>query len=98
MPRAGPRGTIPLLCAMGPNIMLEGASCSLCHEGLVRRWSKEGLVRRFAVAAWAAFLLGACSLVEHFDAPKIAKLDEPTVRAFASNQQAAWVAHDFDRF
>jgi len=55
-------------------------------------------VRRFAVAAWAAFLLGACSLVEHFDAPKIAKLDEPTVRAFASNQQAAWIAHDFDRF
>ena len=30
--------------------------------------------------------------------PKVARLDEPMVRAFAANQEAAWNAHDFDRY
>jgi hypothetical protein len=55
-------------------------------------------VRRFLIAAGAALLCGACSLVGQRDTPKIAKLDEPTVRAFATDQEAAWIAHDFDRY
>ena len=30
--------------------------------------------------------------------PAVVRLDEPAVRAFAANQEAAWNAHDFDRY
>jgi hypothetical protein len=60
--------------------------------------SKEESVRRVAIAAGAALVCGACSLLGGLGAPKVTRLDEPTVRAFAASQEAAWNAHDFERF
>jgi hypothetical protein len=61
------------------------------------RLSKEEFLRRVATAAGAALVCGACMIMGP-GAPKLARLDEPTVRAFAASQEAAWNAHDFDRF
>ena len=37
-------------------------------------------------------------MLEGLDEPKVTRLDEPEVRAFAQSQESAWNAHDFDRF
>jgi hypothetical protein len=62
------------------------------------RLSKEEIVRRVAIAAVVALVCGACSVLEGLNTPKVARLDETTVRAFAASQEEAWNAHDFDRF
>lgn len=53
---------------------------------------------RVAIAVAVALVCGACSLLAGLNTPRIARLDEPTLRAFAAGQEAAWSAHDFDRF
>jgi ketosteroid isomerase-like protein len=62
------------------------------------RLSKEDVLRRVSIAAAVALVCGACSVFGGLGAPKVARLDEPAVRAFAASQEAAWNAHDFDRF
>jgi hypothetical protein len=44
-----------------------------------------------------ALFVAACSLMPDFG-PRLARLDEPTVRTYMKSQTEAWVAHDFDRF
>lgn len=55
-------------------------------------------MRRVAIAAGVALVCGACSIMGGLKAPTVARLDEPMVRAFAAGQEAAWNAHDFDRY
>jgi len=55
-------------------------------------------LRRVGIAAVVALFCGACSVVAGLQASRITRLDEPTVRAFAASQEAAWNAHDFDRY
>ena len=42
--------------------------------------------------------LSGCALLDEVRGPKVAHLDEATVRAFAASEQLAWNAHDFDHY
>jgi hypothetical protein len=55
-------------------------------------------VRRIGIAAAVALVCGACSVFGGLSTPKVARLDETTVRAFAASQEAAWNEHNFDRY
>jgi len=46
----------------------------------------------------AVLVAGGCALTTAPDGQNIAHLDEAAVRAFAADEQAAWNAHDFDRY
>jgi len=56
------------------------------------------MLRKETIAALAVLFVGACALVSPARGPMIEHLDEVTVRAFLASEQAAWNAHDFDRY
>ena len=59
--------------------------------------SKKKHLGRIGIVAGAALVSAACTIMGPGE-PKLARLDEPTVRAFTEGQEAAWNAHDFDRY